>query len=324
MCILCASMSSASIDSQGTQGADLSVVAADNQGTQDSNSSTSLVAVAEPQTNNKVSWNGHASWAPSGNDDFEGISGSIMLARFCIFECGPTRVDCKDFGQKDCPRWMCPPCNGARRALDYAANHSGIRGQRASLRAMKQGDPDLYKAKVRASRIGIPEDPPGTEQGVSSLGARKSKHAHTLTQFTQAISIQSNIKMAWMDKLEYIAHLIYKKGMNLDTQALKTKNNEQWSMLTSNADILQEGIGDKHICFVNKSNSVQGSRTRTLSNSVNFETGLESQLQVDEAMAQAALVGASAGAFSGAAFGELGDLFRPKLRPTSTARASTL
>ena len=78
---------------------------------------------------------------------------------YCVFDCGPARHHtlCTNTGTRASPRWMCQPCNGARKAFEYAASRSSSPVEaRLAIKRLKETDPEQCKAKVRAARIKCP------------------------------------------------------------------------------------------------------------------------------------------------------------------------
>ena len=82
---------------------------------------------------------------------------------YCIFDCGPPRHIslCTNTGTSANPRWMCHGCNGARKAMGYAARTATEEAKKA-FDTFRKGDTEAYKAKVRSLRVRQPNDPPGT------------------------------------------------------------------------------------------------------------------------------------------------------------------
>ena len=89
----------------------------------------------------------------------------------CAFGCGPPRPigSMTNTGTITCSRWMCIPCNGARKAIEHVAKTD--RHLKASLAQLKQTDPDLWRHKVRSCRIRDSNDPGTT--GVLDLNSRR-------------------------------------------------------------------------------------------------------------------------------------------------------
>ena len=77
----------------------------------------------------------------------------------CIYDCGGPRHKscCTDTGNRQYPRWVCQPCNGAVKAIAYQVRRNPE--HREELANMKRFDPELYKARVRNSRIRSAADP---------------------------------------------------------------------------------------------------------------------------------------------------------------------
>ena len=91
----------------------------------------------------------------------------------CVFGCGPPRPTylMVNTGTATHPRWMCKPCNGARKAIEHQAKNDTA--LKASLSNLKKRDPDLWRAKVRSCRIQDVNAPPPGQLGFStSISAR--------------------------------------------------------------------------------------------------------------------------------------------------------
>ena len=78
------------------------------------------------------------------------------------------------------------------------------------LAKMKRFDPDLYKARVRASRIRTATDPPDCTSGVDSKRTRVGVMAETVNTLTQLAQLQGRHKLKWMAKGMYLSHLKWK------------------------------------------------------------------------------------------------------------------
>ena len=233
----------------------------------------------------------------------------------CVFDCGPPRhmSNCSNTGTQLHPRWMCSPCNGACKALQLAARKTG---HLEDLKELRQSDPEAYKAKIRACRVRCATDPVGC-RGLRDNRQRAAAFSTFLSsQLTQKAEIEGKAKRKWMDFKEFIAFLKFKKGEPMDTQEQKQAF---WKAALDNPDVLKNGSGADQVILVDKGTTWAAIRSRALLTSVNRATNLETQKQVEEAMVQVAQTGAAAGAFSGAAFKGIGDMFRPEVAAASSS-----
>ena len=248
------------------------------------------------------------------NGTQSGLEGANMVE--CVFDCGPPRHIslCTNTGTHANPRWMCTPCNGARKALEHACRKSG---QMPELKQLRLQDPEMYTAKIRACRVKSATDPP------DALGLRDNRQRAAAfstflsTQLSQTAEIQGKAKRQWMTQNEFIAFLKYKKG----EEGLDNPEDKQraWKAALDNPDVLRKGSGDSQIIFVDKGTTWAAIRSRAMTTSVNRLTNLESQKEVEDAMAQVAQTGVTAGAFSGGAFKGIGDMFRPEVAAASSS-----
>ena len=76
---------------------------------------------------------------------------------YCVFDCGPPRDERRfahaftNTGTAQNPRWMCRSCNGARKALDFAAK--GNPESKEALANLRKTDVEQWKALVRSCRV---------------------------------------------------------------------------------------------------------------------------------------------------------------------------
>ena len=249
------------------------------------------------------------------------ILGEDVVLVSCVFDCGPPRDSrlCTNTGTARSPRWMCQPCNGSRKALEYAALHSANPDAKEDLAKFKKADVELWKDKVRSCRVRCKSDAPGAP-GLDRQGQRKGLVVNVLSFVSQWALVQQKDKRAYMDKDEYLAFLKYKKGKRLDTPE---QRDAAWQALVDNPDPLRTGVGEGLKILVDKGSNLESIKGRTLGTQVNRTLGLESQAQVDTAMDTLAATGASANAFAGPAFGNLGDAMRPGMAAGSSADPAT-
>ena len=304
--------------------------------------SSALVTAAAPATLPSVGIGGHnpaskpeeecmailATPPPKANPDPTGMvtsgegshvdtmTGEAMA--MCIFDCGGPRPlsTMTNTATHANPRWMCPPCNGARKAIEFAAK--GNPDTQLQLQQLKKNDPELWKQKVRACRIRPSDDPVGAP-GVDTLGSRRAAiHAFAAT-LTQRVSVQDIHKRKYFNKKSFIAFLKYKAGERVDTPE---EEDRWWSAALDNPDIIREGNGEDTHILVDCGHTLQGIRERAVEASVSRSTGLTSMLEVEEAMVRVTGTGAGQGALFSQALGSAGDPFRPGAAASSSGHAT--
>ena len=235
--------------------------------------------------------------------EFQFAGEQEVLVR-CVFDCGPPRParTMTNTATKANPRWMCSPCNGARKAIENIARQNPA--SKEHLANLKRSDPELWKQKVRASRI----RGPGEENGVDNMGQRRAYNCCFQMMLEQRVALQELDKRKFLNKKAYMAFLKYKAGEQVDTQE---QQDRWWQAALDSPDILKEGKGDNIEILVNAGRGIIGLRERALKTVVTSEYCLESAVQVDEALAKLSSTGVGVGALTGSAFGHAGAAFQP-------------
>ena len=232
---------------------------------------------------------------------------------WCVFDCAPVpqhKSRCVNTATPANPRWMCSPCNAARKALDYA-HKSASAEQRAALSNLKRTDGEQYKAKVRSLRVRTAADPPGCSSGVLDNHARKvSIQALLRTEVSQSASVQSTQTRTWMTKKVFLAYARFTLGEELGTHE---EREAYWAETLANPSVKRKGSGDSLAVYVDKGTEYVAVRARTQSTAVSTTKGLCSEKEVGEALRSMTETGASSSVFTEGAFQGLDDLFRPQV-----------
>jgi len=231
-------------------------------------------------------------------------------ARFrCCFDCGPPRPRhlVSNRGSAEVPSWICGPCNGAKKAIEAIAAKDP--GTRKALAELKKFTPEEYKAKVRAARMAIDDDPPAIRGKFSTYGARSSFLGSWASQVTQAYRVGLERKQEAMNKKQFIAWLRYKQGEDVDTQEQK----DMWwnKALASPGVTMICATKGQEVIIVESEVSLMTHTERTVKQAVIHSKGLENKEDTQSAMASCATVGtARASGYSGVFEG-----FAPSLKP---------
>ena len=150
----------------------------------DSLPASSLVAVDQPGQLAQLNLNVQAEAAAS-----PAVNAGEGTCVECVFGCGPPRLICymTNTGTAINPRWMCFPCNGARKAIEHQVRKD--KALKDNLGTLKRNDPDLWRHKVRSCRIRDANDPPGTT-GVLNLDARRAIINRLKVTLAQKVAVQ--------------------------------------------------------------------------------------------------------------------------------------
>ena len=227
----------------------------------------------------------------------------------CVFGCGPPRPISlmTNTATPISPRWMCQPCNGARKAIEHQAKNNP--DLKKALNDMKKNDPELWRAKVRSCRIRDDNDPPGTT-GVLNMDTRRSSINQLTITLIQKVRVQDIANRELMNKKQFMAFLRYREGEDgLDT---KEAQDREWAKVLSKPDTkVFDGQGETAIILVNTGRVIQGIRERSFEANLSRGSSLESQKEAEEAMAKIASTGAGSAALSSSVFGSAGAFFHP-------------
>ena len=241
--------------------------------------------------------------APDGEGASEAPPASSVNYFLCVFDCGPPRpvTMLTNTGTSANPRWMCRPCNNARKAMEWMVNKDAA--AKDTLIEIKKNDPELWKAKVRATRVREQGEPAGLP-GVDSLQARKAVVIQFNQFITQRVGVTEQVKVKWFKKNQYVAHMKYKENMS------EEEANQTWEEHFKNRDIQRRGEGPNLTLAMSMAPSTLGFRTRETGRTLQRGGGLESLLQAEKALESLAAEGASQASLSSSTFGPAGEVFR--------------
>lgn len=185
--------------------------------------------------------------------------GSLKLGR-CVFDCGPPRpyTQLTNTATSKYPRWMCGPCNQARRALEAQGRTDKAWGKRIA--DLKKEDPEECNASIRSIRVISSDDAAGAP-GVRDLAARGAMIIRMAKAFTQGTEIRETVNLAWKDKRAYAAYLKYtrgEKGIDLEDDDCVNRVFEE---ALQNPDIQRRAApGGGFQVQVDMGDTIQGSR----------------------------------------------------------------
>ena len=241
--------------------------------------------------------------ALDGEDGGETAQVSNVKKLLCVFDCGPPRpvTTLTNTGTSANPRWMCKPCNNARKAMEWMVNKDPA--AKATLIELKKNDPELWKAKVRATRVREQGEPAGMP-GVDSLQARKSVVIQFNQFVTQRVGVTEQVKVKWLKKNQYVAHMKYKENVS------EEEANQKWEEHLKNRDIQRRGEGPNLTLAMSMAPTTLGFRTRESGRTLQRAGGLESMMQAEKALDNLAAEGASQASLCSSTFGSAGEVFR--------------
>jgi hypothetical protein len=244
--------------------------------------------------------------APAEKREEGAQGGQEELCTFvsCVFDCGPPRPlpQCTNTGTHNNPRWMCKPCNGARKAIELMASKE--RQTKLNLVTLKAADPQQWKQKVRAARIRFP----GEACGVGTVSERSNLIYCATNSLRQSLSVQDSQKRKFLDKEGYMCYLKYKRNVAVVSPE---QEDQLWAAALADPDILKEGSGNTTTVLVHAGHTLKGIRERCLSADVSRAVGCDSEQAVQDSIAKMSALGAGQGALSGAIFGQASAAFRP-------------
>ena len=226
----------------------------------------------------------------------------------CVFDCGPPRPKCflTNTGNKRSARWTCHPCNSARKAMGSVDGKNPA--TKDALSKLKSENPEAYKAKVRSMRIRLPEEGPNAP-GVDSIAGRRAAMATFTTKLSQKVKVSEETEQQWMSKNEYFAHLEQRYRKKFQSSAEEDK---MWDSLLKNDQILKQGQGEFVEILVTVANKIIASRERTYTREIDHKAILDSQKELEAAIAEVRGTGSGQTALSNAGlFGRLAVSQRP-------------
>ena len=231
----------------------------------------------------------------------------------CVFDCGPPRPlsQLTNSATQSHPRWMCNPCNNARKAIEAQARQDTQ--AKKNLKALKDTNPEEWKAIVRASRIVSAEDQPGAP-GVKDRVARSTLILSLKKRITQETALTEKGTLGWMDRDAYAAYLKNvrgKSGINLDDD---TQKDAIFKEQVDNPNIQKRPHPEHGTQIrVDLGDTVEGSRKRASSITVEKLTSAADSSSLQDAFRELANHGATRTPFAGEEFGPAGRSFNPAL-----------
>lgn len=251
----------------------------------------------------------------------------VPLGR-CIFDCGPPRpyTHLTNTATQASPRWMCNPCNMARKAIEGFARKKDNKDLYKAIQDLKKHDMEEWKCTVRSARIRTKDDYADPKYGVRDLIARNALVVKSTRKILQSTSLSSVQTLDWKDKDKYAAWLKNvrgRSGINLDDEEQKKDIFE--AILADQNQVRRIGH-DGHVqILVDEGDVIQGTRTRAFIHEVDKTAAIESAGQLNDAMAEMASQGASQTPFSGEEkWGPAGKLFSAQIAERQTPSGNQL
>ena len=228
----------------------------------------------------------------------------------CMFDCGPPRPysQLTNTATHVYPRWMCNPCNNARKALESYARKKDNSEILKAINHLKKTDLEQWKSMVRASRIRSADDPPAMP-GVLDLTARNAMILTTTKTVTQESRLSEKATLAWMDKDSYAAYLKNvrgRSGIDLEDDTSKAAILKE---AMDNPNVQRRFVGNAPQILVDKGEDIEGSRSRIFSMTVSKTTAIGTPAEVTAALEEMAGQGASRAPFVGDSWGSAGQTF---------------
>ena len=265
-------------------------------------SSAAAISVVQPPAGSG------SSAAVAASSDVAALVGYMPgLAGQCWFECGTT-VGLLNIGNARSEKWVCCPCNGARRLLDSSCR--GNPAVKAELADMKKNRQSAYKRKVRSARI-----QPASElangaapSGIRTLADRREAVGEFRASVVASLEVSDNGNVHWPLKRQWIK--MYKDQEDVDdtvAQAAWTRayNSYPATHRKDGVDEASTRLAFEGIPFT------AGKASRGLKRSADWMMPIEGE---DQWNAAARLVSVSAigRGVTDAEFGEVGgSVFRP-------------
>ncbi len=116
------------------------------------------------------------------------------------------------------PRYICRPCNSARRALD----RQFLRKKELKdwLKEFKSRDPEGYKAKVRQCSLSVGPLDHGARSG-GKFAVRSAKILSFVNEASQFVSVQEVGEVVWLRRGQFLAHMKNVEGLTEEQAVAK-------------------------------------------------------------------------------------------------------
>ncbi len=218
----------------------------------------------------------------------------------CYFECGPRYAisQLTNMGNARCVRWVCNPCNNARKAIECAAKKDAA--FRKQISDMRTNNPVEWKAKVRALRI----RPDAGSEGVESRFDRRAAVAHFAQSMRQFLCVRDDIPLLWLSRPRFLCHQKNVEGLT-DDEA-KTR----WTQALQDPDVAKRGQGEQAEVAVRGIPQTVGSRGREYNRAVHSGELITSADAEQDAFARMTAVGNNRTLTDQDMLGVGGELFR--------------
>ena len=121
----------------------------------------------------------------------------------CPYDCGPKRPLSSMIQASPKQKPVCKPCYKAARAL---RQHAGRNAENKNLLdKLKQADPAMFRAKVRACRVVDPAmGDSETSPGVSNMGDRRFELVNVFKSLRQSAGVKEVSGVEWLSKQQFI------------------------------------------------------------------------------------------------------------------------
>ncbi len=155
----------------------------------------------------------------------------------CSIDCGceGPLANLRNMYTQRCPRYACVPCNNARRAIEHQ-----IRGSSPEVKAwyldFKKGNPEQWKAKVRACSLSMGEVASGRGDR-RKYGDRAQKVAQFISGVEQFVTVQEVCEVTWLRRGQYIAHMRQVENLSEDEAVRK------WQKAVETPSVQRTGAG---------------------------------------------------------------------------------
>jgi len=251
----------------------------------------------------------------------------VPLGR-CVFDCGPPRpyTHLTNTATQASPRWMCNPCNMARKAIEGFARKKDNKEMHKAIQDLKKHDIEEWKVTVRSARVRTKDDYADPKYGVRDLIARNALVVKSTRKIMQSTSLSSVQTLDWKDKDKYAAwfkNVRGRSGINLDDDVQKKELFD--AILADQGQVRRIGHDGEMQILVDEGDVIQGTRSRAFIHEVDKTAAIESAGQLNDAMAEMASQGASQTPFSGEEkWGPAGKVFSAQIAERQTPSGNQL
>ncbi len=152
--------------------------------------------------------------------------------------CGPVETMANIYNAR-CPRYVCHPCNNARRAIEYQFKRKPE--LKTWLVEFKKRDPEQWKAKVRSCSLSVGSlDPsPGGGRGHCRQPLRAAKVLEFVNKVEQFVSVEEVSEVLWLRRGQFIAHMISVEYLSKEEAVRK------WDEDSTKPSVQKHGVGSE-------------------------------------------------------------------------------